>query len=188
MAKIKNILRVRPSTAAVTRTVTTKKSSRKHMMMTKKMKRVQYEEALKKSSLAWIIMNIKVLVPLLMFIKNNTNLLTKKESKRVGFDFSMNLNPAVKILIIKNVTSNSKRRLRNLFHRIRKIRNDLAHNLNLMKRTKHTYIKYAQVWGELLTLIGEGKLKRAMMSAVKRLNKTSARRQHQPFKITNIEQ
>jgi hypothetical protein len=109
-------------------------------------------------------------------------MLNKKESSKIGsFDFTYSLRPASLILTKKALGTAS--RLSRLMKKVRQIRNQLAHNLNLMDRTKKTYLGYAKVWSEILTLIGEETAKRKMLSAVKKLNKRK-KRQPTPFNVT----
>jgi hypothetical protein len=151
----------------------------------RKTKLPRYIAAMKKSSIAWTIMITHVLVPLTRFIRQNKSMLNKKESSRIGsFDFTCSLRPAALILTRKALGAAS--RLSRLMKKVRQIRNQLAHNLNLMDRTKKTYLGYAKVWSKLLTLIGEETAKRKMLSAVKKLNKRK-KRQPTPFNVTTAD-
>jgi len=135
-------------------------------LKTRKTKVRHYSEALRKSSIAWNIMIMKVLDPLTHFIQQNKSMLTKKESRRIGsFDFTTSLKPAV--LILKRKALGTPSSLNRLMNKVRQIRNQLAHNSNLMDRTKETYFGYAKVWSKMLTLIGEETAKKQMLSAVK---------------------
>jgi hypothetical protein len=69
--------------------------------------------------------------------------------------------------------------------KVRRTRNELAHNVNLTSRTNATYTCYANVWGDMLSLIGTEKIKKQMLLAVKKLNRGTTKRRSQTFKITN---
>ena len=145
--------------------------------------------ALAKSAQAWALMMSKVLLPVIIFIEKNKHLLNKKQRNKIGsFDFTPNLLPVTQILKIK--TSVPSTRINYVLQQVRKIRNELAHNLSLVNRTPKTYSHYGLIWGDLLSLIGEEKTKKEMLLALKKLNRSTStrrrtgRRPH--FKITNF--
>jgi len=128
-----------------------------------------YAKALDKSAKAWHIMTQMVHIPLVHFLRKNINLLNKNESKNVmrSHDFLPMLLPATQILTRKKVATSSN--IKRLMTKVRKIRNQLAHHLDLLKRNDKTYFDYAKVWGRVLKLIdADARFQTSMITAINR--------------------
>ena len=126
--------------------------------------------ALEKSGQAWLLMNAKVVLPLLQFVKDNTTIdkIETFKKKNSLYDITR-MSKLAKPILIKLKTGN-KRRINYIFNKVRIIRNELAHHVNLHKRTIKTYLNYANVWGKVLDFIGRQKEKQELLASIRKMN------------------
>ena len=124
---------------------------------------------LEKSEQAWLLMNAKVVLPLLQFVTENTknDKMETLKKKNSLYDSTRIINFA-KPVLIKLKTGNN-RRINYIFNKVRVIRNDLAHHLSLHKRTIKTYLNLAKFWGKVLDFIGRHKEKQELMASIRKM-------------------